>query len=886
MEISKRRQLLKTALVFVFAFEALLNIITTANAENLCKKRAGAGPFPCCPAAYAQVCCSSVKSCDPSLTTGRTPAETYGPLTHKALCSLPWNTTACDTGFYRTISGSTKACPPGFFCPQDETCIIPCPLGAHCMPYTMTHVTKSYYSVCNRLGTCCVSSAGSVVAATLLESGVYACPGAKSPSTCPKGNYCPTATQKIICPKGYYCREGTTYAEKCPSVTICKEGESAPLQNAIGPLITISLTLLLLIAYCIFENYEALQFYTKHWWRWMINDLHYSVKDGVGHFIIAMEDFASCKDTYLVPKEYTIDLSFSSLTLTLKSSGKCVLQGVDGDIRSGEVTAIMGPSGAGKTTLLNVVSDKAFYGKVEGIIKANGEILQSLQKFKRITGFVPQEDVMHRTLTVEEVLTYQARLRLPPGKTSKEIAEEVSKVLKLLEISHIKRSYIGDEEQRGISGGQRKRVNIGMELIADPTLLFLDEPTSGLDSTSSLTVLNALRKVAEKGKLTVACVIHQPRYEIFSMFHNIILLAPGGRTVYQGSVLNAERYFSSLGFNIPEHCNPADFYMDVIGGAIHGDYSHEPEHLPRYWIEKQADFKEEKQASNGLPSCCKECGRSITGASTIARPQPNVVSQFGDFLAREIILQFRQIKTMLLDTFLVLLAGGVLGGLYREVKLNDFLTMSTMSSMAIGLVSCIPALRMFGQSRPVFWRESGAGVNRLSYFLAGNFAQLPQIVLMPIIYLSLQYTFTAPRGFLKEHYMVTLATWFAVSGMGYCISCIFNPRNAQMATVLFILISSLLAGSSPTICQMDDLKVIGPACYSMAYARWYIEALFETEVKHYAAVHQNTVNYFAFNRNYGLDNFYTCIIVLFAFGLVSRVISFLCLVFLNRGKQQ
>eukprot|EP00795_Rhopilema_esculentum_P012948 gene12948-3707_t len=418
------------------------------------------------------------------------------------------------------------------------------------------------------------------------------------------------------------------------------------------------------------------------------------------------------------------------------------------------------------------------------------------------------------------------------------------------------------EEQRGISGGQRKRVNIGMELIADPTLLFLDEPTSGLDSTSSLTVLNALRKVAEKGRLTVACVIHQPRYEIFRMFHNILLLAPGGRTVYQGSVPDAETYFASLGFVIPEHANPADFYMDVIGGATGGNFSHDPEKLPHYWIEKRDSFGA-TSVKVAMAGSCGDCGKEFRISD---RPEPNMFSQFFSFLIREFILQFRQIKTVLLDTFLVLLAGGVLGSLYREVKLNQFLTMTTMSGMGIGLVACIPALRVFGQLRPVFWREASVGINRFSYFMAGNVSQLPQIALMPIIYLSLQYTFTAPRGYLNDHYLVSLAAWFGVSGFGYLISCVFNPRNAQMATVLFILVSSLLSGSSPTLCKMNDLKVIGPAFYSLSYARWYVEALFEAEVKHYAAVHQNDIDYFAFNRDYALDKYWVCVGVLFGYG--------------------
>ncbi|EDO37533.1 predicted protein, partial [Nematostella vectensis] len=247
---------------------------------------------------------------------------------------------------------------------------------------------------------------------------------------------------------------------------------------------------------------------------------------------------------------------------------KQVLQSVTGEIRAGEVTAIMGPSGAGKTTLLNTLSGKAYYGKRHGQIMVNGVEVDGLESFRTITGFVPQEDIMHRSLTVLEVLRYQATLRLPSNMTSHEKQQRVDQVIIIVIIC--RGNQESSNESRGISGGQRKRVNIGMELVADPTLLFLDEPTSGLDSTSSLLVLDALRAVAEKGKLTVICVIHQPRFEIFDRMHKVLFLGPGGRTVFQGTVDESMAYFSSLNLRMPANVNPADFFMDVIGGLYDG----------------------------------------------------------------------------------------------------------------------------------------------------------------------------------------------------------------------------------------------------------------------------------------------------------------------------
>ncbi len=182
----------------------------------------------------------------------------------------------------------------------------------------------------------------------------------------------------------------------------------------------------------------------------------------------------------------------------------------------------MGPSGAGKTTFLTTLAGKAPHGITTGRVLINGKE-SSISQFKQIVGFVPQEDVMHRNLTVKENLQLSADMRLPRSTSAEGRARMVNDVVELLQLTDVRHTAIGDEEERGVSGGQRKRVNIGIEMVADPTVLFLDEPTSGLDSASSKAVCGALRHIADLG-LTVVCVIHQPRYEIFKMFHDVLLL--------------------------------------------------------------------------------------------------------------------------------------------------------------------------------------------------------------------------------------------------------------------------------------------------------------------------------------------------------------------------
>jgi ABC-type nitrate/sulfonate/bicarbonate transport system ATPase subunit len=182
----------------------------------------------------------------------------------------------------------------------------------------------------------------------------------------------------------------------------------------------------------------------------------------------------------LARKNFTIDFTFNKLGLELKSSKVRVLNDVTGSIRHGRITAVMGPSGAGKTTFLTTLANKSYYGRTLGEVLINGK-RDSLNRHRKIVGFVPQEDVMKRGLTVKENLVFAAEARLPrdAGWTAQRRREHVHSVIVLLGLYEIRHSVIGDETTRGISGGQRKRVNIGIEMVADPTVLFLDEPTSG-----------------------------------------------------------------------------------------------------------------------------------------------------------------------------------------------------------------------------------------------------------------------------------------------------------------------------------------------------------------------------------------------------------------------
>ncbi|EGB03230.1 hypothetical protein AURANDRAFT_34292, partial [Aureococcus anophagefferens] len=238
-------------------------------------------------------------------------------------------------------------------------------------------------------------------------------------------------------------------------------------------------------------------------------------------------------------------IHFKSLSCELPNGLK-ILHGASGKLLPQSVTAIMGASGAGKTTLMNVLVGKV--RKSEGAIFLNGHLCENLGDFPSQYGFVPQEDVMHRELTVMQNLTFAAALQLPPGTGRSEILMCVRDVLVKLQLVHVRHSIVGDEYHRGISGGQRKRVNIGLELASRRPILFLDEPTTGLDSVTATQVVQMLATIARTHRMTVTAVIHNPGIRAFAVFTDLILLQPGGYVVFAGKTDRCVGYFDSIGF--------------------------------------------------------------------------------------------------------------------------------------------------------------------------------------------------------------------------------------------------------------------------------------------------------------------------------------------------
>lgn len=437
-----------------------------------------------------------------------------------------------------------------------------CPLGWYC-PYYNASDTSTYPVQCAPTNECLINR---------LEAKFCDPQGKYEPTLCPKGYYCPTATQLIKCPANHFCPLGQYKPQECGMLSTCDAGAEKKFEYS-SMIVIIIVDAFAVITYVLTGVYirrrdNKRQEKHSNFKATSINPSLLAKGDAFD--LLPQESKMLCQGFRRAQQQLPpMHLQFHELSLTIpgvnRNENLTILKGVTGSIEPGKVTAIMGPSGAGKTTFLNTMLGKLDPSWTKnGRVHVNG-VEEQLTRFRKIIGYVPQEDVMHRDLSVYENIAYSARTRLPDDWTDEQVETHVSSVIGALGLSQVESSPVGDEITRGISGGQRKRVNIGMEIVAAPSLLLLDEPTSGLDSTAAMSICQLLTDLARVSNLTVAMVIHQPRVEIWNRLDEILLLAPGGLTVYQGPQKLCVLYFAlRLDLHLKSQDNPADALLDAI----------------------------------------------------------------------------------------------------------------------------------------------------------------------------------------------------------------------------------------------------------------------------------------------------------------------------------
>ncbi|EQC30806.1 hypothetical protein, variant [Saprolegnia diclina VS20] len=263
----------------------------------------------------------------------------------------------------------------------------------------------------------------------------------------------------------------------------------------------------------------------------------------------------------------TLGWSHLSYTVTTRNKPKSILVDVSGRCGPREMLAILGPSGSGKTTLLDLLADRISSGKTTGAIEINGEP-RDHRSFRSLASYVAQEDALLGSFTVLETLRFAAQLSLPSSVSASTRETRVLAAIEDMGLSSCVGTRVGDIFRKGLSGGQKRRLSIAIELL-EPTILLLDEPTSGLDAASTVSVVEHLRHISTDRGCTVLCTIHQPSSDVYDLFTSVLVLA-AGRTMYFGPPLGALSHFAAAGYPCPPMTNPAEFYLELVNDDFDG----------------------------------------------------------------------------------------------------------------------------------------------------------------------------------------------------------------------------------------------------------------------------------------------------------------------------
>ncbi|KAL8822796.1 MAG: hypothetical protein Q9191_006477 [Dirinaria sp. TL-2023a] len=340
-------------------------------------------------------------------------------------------------------------------------------------------------------------------------------------------------------------------------------------------------------------------------------------------------------------------------TIPYENGERKLLNDVQGYVRPGKLTALMGASGAGKTTLLNTLAQRINFGVVSGDFLVDGRPLP--KSFQRATGFAEQMDVHEPTATVREALRFSALLRQPREVPIEEKYEYCERIIDLLEMRSIAGATIGKIGE-GLNQEQRKRVTIGVELASKPELLlFLDEPTSGLDSGAAFNIVRFLRKLADSGQALLV-TIHQPSAVLFEYFDELLLLKSGGRVVYHGSLGKDSRelisYFERNGAKqCPPNANPAEYMLEAIGAG-------NPDYKGKDWGDVWASSPEHEQRGQEIQSMISERRGAASSATNDDREYAMPLStQVFSVIKRDFTSYWRTPEYVVGKMFLHILTG-------------------------------------------------------------------------------------------------------------------------------------------------------------------------------------------------------------------------------------
>ncbi|KAF2480385.1 hypothetical protein BDY17DRAFT_336481 [Neohortaea acidophila] len=844
---------------------------------------------------------------------------------------LPQNSTGCQQpGVLPVPLAMNDTCYPGWLCLNSDDDHPPqyCPPTPECQAKRMTEM------VCAE------------------PQGFY------EPKICDNGHYCPEGGKKqIACPKGTFCPTGSVAPLNCSTGAVCPE-QSHKQIFVIPVAIVCALDVLLLAAVgasYVIRRYQYKRYRRKY--RWfnqfdgamddfspyarlfgrklaqqtppaaetctpsdsdaasietgsggrralsrvdnMDGHVNHAIDDGIE------EDSDSSPEIrlFLQSMARAIDTSSTGLAfdfenLTFKTKkGQTILDHVSGSIPKGSCWGIIGGSGAGKTTLVNTLMGKQ--RATSGTIKINGS-RKCVSRYRKLIGYVPQDEIVFPELTVRENILHSARCRLPSRWTDTAIQEHVDSLIACLQLTHVQHKRVGDERKPVISGGQRKRVNIGMELVAAPMAIFLDEPTSGLDASSALGVMRLLRAISRLG-VTIVAIVHQPRETIFNAFDHLLVLAEG-HSVYSGPTENVHEYFVALGFAFASEGNPADIVMDITTGPGAQRYVGAMRRSVGADMHRRADAVSAMRPHNLTLPLALSADQEASLTRTIKARGASWPVQVYYCLCRATVQQVRNSTSLCFEIGVAGLAGILMGlsaytaggHLFQGIYQGSFAQLSSavdydstpqlglLGGMAIGLAASAPGFWVFGEEKLMYWRESAAGHSPSAYYTGKLLSTFPRITLSALHFTIFLYLLAAPLMPFMRMFVANLFYFWCVYGLASVVSMLVKRENGPLIAVLASLIIGVLGGVAPPLKTV--MKWHMGWFWRMSPGVWFTEAYFTENLMPMAYLYQLHLAEAA--TGFTLGQYSLDVGMLFAIGLVYRVLAFPLMLLMHRDKQR
>ncbi|XP_053714260.1 broad substrate specificity ATP-binding cassette transporter ABCG2d isoform X2 [Synchiropus splendidus] len=530
------------------------------------------------------------------------------------------------------------------------------------------------------------------------------------------------------------------------------------------------------------------------------------------------------------PRGSTVSFHNINYKVQLKTGFLCkrtvttkeILVDLNGIMRPG-LNAILGPSGGGKSSFLDVLAARKDPSGLSGEVLIDGA--PQPPNFKCLSGYVVQEDVVMGTLTVRENLCFSAALRLPTSVPQTEKQARVNHLIKELGLTKVADSKVGTPLTRGISGGEKKRTSIGMELIIDPLVLFLDEPTTGLDASTANSVLLLLKRMANQGR-TIIMSIHQPRYSIFRLFDSLTLLV-SGKMAYHGPSPNALDYFSNIGYSCEPHNNPADFFLDVING----DAGSNGVCVSKENNSDELEFENQKGSRQNIVRHLLDCYKNSSyyrdvqsELQRIVQTQPNHFRTTFSFNYNNSF--FHQLRWVLKRTFQNLLLDAqtsvsqvvvhiflalVVGAIFFDVKEDQSGIQNRMGALFFistnQCFSTVSAAELFIIQRKLFLHEFISGYYRVSvYFLSKVMADFALRSVTSVLFSIVIYFLIGLKTSVEAFFIFTLTvTLLAYTATALTLAIAADQTAVALANILititfiFMMIFSGLLVNLPSI---------------------------------------------------------------------------------------